>query len=140
MLLRRCCRYPVECRLREPPSSGTSKPALGPRPLPSAQASAPSDPGSRVSEPALPLGAPSPRRPVPRPPAGSLPGHQVPVDAEPRPRVSLAEPLLLARPVPLLSPDPSPAHPGPSAGPGEQGRFPVTMETSGLHPHTALGP
>lgn len=104
MLLRRCCRYPVGCRLREPPSSGTSKPALRPRPPPSAQASAPSDPGSWVSEPALPLRALSRRPPVPRPPAGTLPGHQVPVDADPCLRVSLAEPLLLARPIPALGP------------------------------------
>lgn len=124
MLLPQCYRYPVECRLREPPSSGTSKPALRLRPLPSAQASAPSDPGSRVSEPALPLGAPSPRRPVLRPPADSLPGHQVPIDADPCLRVSLAEPLLLARPVPLLVPRPFACSSRPQSRAGGAGAVP----------------
>lgn len=57
------------------------------------------------------------------------------MDADPRLRVSLAEPLLLAQPVPRSwSPDPPSAHPGPIAEPRKQGWFPVTMETRALIP------
>lgn len=58
------------------------------------------------------------------------------MDPDPRLRVSLAKPLLLASPVPRSwSPDSPSTHPGPITELGKQGRFPVTMETRALHPH-----